>query len=603
MLLDLKQLLSQCGISVLGVIHVGAHHGQELPLYCRLGAREMALFEPLAANFQRLSITVDLIRQRPDPPRIDCYPLALGTVHAVKEMTVASNEGQSSSLLRPKEHLKNHPQVLFNSSEMVLVTRMDRIVTQPQRYNLLCIDVQGYELEVLKGGGKSILDCIDAICCEVNRSEVYEGNALVEEIDDYLSGHGFERISTVWAGGIWGDAFYCRRNLPTQKRAAAQKSFVEHSNLLAEFCSLHGANHALASGQESIKGGSLHVKDSCKLISFNQDGPAADLSSLSALRLARMGRFSNNIIQLLHSTMLARKLGLGTIVLPSNFAHFKSVKLAINGMAFVQGGMSGSNSGLQLVSSCWFPYGALQSLFESITIGDVNRLLDSQVKPLFFQHLPFAITPLAAPDRQPATRIALHIRSGDLFAGESQLDSPPHPYYVQPPLDFYRYSLKHALSLSPDPVTIQLVVEDYRNPVVGGMIQWLQSRSISYQLVHGSFLEAVQLMLAADVLISSYGSVVEMIGMLSNSLHTVYSFQSYGRRAEKEHFGHGRYECLGRPKDLYELMPESTYIQSGDWRGTDEQRDLMLRCTVSPEVLKRCSLVQADDLALPFFNV
>ena len=71
------------------------------------------------------------------------------------------------------------------------------------------MDVQGYELEVLKGAIKT-LNQIDYVYCEVNRDEVYENNAYVEEIDEFLAEYGMERMETDWAGDIWGDALYIK---------------------------------------------------------------------------------------------------------------------------------------------------------------------------------------------------------------------------------------------------------------------------------------------------------------------------------------------------------------------------------------------------------
>jgi hypothetical protein len=71
------------------------------------------------------------------------------------------------------------------------------------------MDVQGFELEVLKGGTKT-LEHVDYVYCEVNRDEVYENNALVEELDEFLGEYGMKRVETDWAGEIWGDALYIR---------------------------------------------------------------------------------------------------------------------------------------------------------------------------------------------------------------------------------------------------------------------------------------------------------------------------------------------------------------------------------------------------------
>ena len=44
----------------------------------------------------------------------------------------------------------------------------------------------------------------------MNRAEVYENNAFVGDLDDYLSQYNMTRVETNWAGEIWGDALYVR---------------------------------------------------------------------------------------------------------------------------------------------------------------------------------------------------------------------------------------------------------------------------------------------------------------------------------------------------------------------------------------------------------
>ena len=76
-------------------------------------------------------------------------------------------------------------------------------------YNMLNIDVQGYELEVLKGAG-SILGCMQLMILEVNLAEVYEGCPLVGELDEFLKDYSFERVGTYWQSESWGDAIYVK---------------------------------------------------------------------------------------------------------------------------------------------------------------------------------------------------------------------------------------------------------------------------------------------------------------------------------------------------------------------------------------------------------
>jgi hypothetical protein len=73
------------------------------------------------------------------------------------------------------------------------------------------MDVQGYELEVLKGA-KNTLNHIDYVYCEVNRAEIYENNAYIEDIDKFLLQYSFERIETNWwKDHDWGDALYTKQ--------------------------------------------------------------------------------------------------------------------------------------------------------------------------------------------------------------------------------------------------------------------------------------------------------------------------------------------------------------------------------------------------------
>jgi hypothetical protein len=72
------------------------------------------------------------------------------------------------------------------------------------------MDVQGYELEVLKGG-QEILNNIDYIITEVNRKELYKACVLVDELDSFLENYNMIRVETDWVGDSWGDAFYIKK--------------------------------------------------------------------------------------------------------------------------------------------------------------------------------------------------------------------------------------------------------------------------------------------------------------------------------------------------------------------------------------------------------
>jgi len=74
-------------------------------------------------------------------------------------------------------------------------------------YNAANIDVQGYELQVLKGMS-SCLSRLKVIELEVNTEEVYKGCALIHEIDYYLSHYEFRRVYVNMWGQGYGSALY-----------------------------------------------------------------------------------------------------------------------------------------------------------------------------------------------------------------------------------------------------------------------------------------------------------------------------------------------------------------------------------------------------------
>ena len=75
--------------------------------------------------------------------------------------------------------------------------------------NFLNIDIQGTELLALKGMS-NLLEYFDYIYLEVNKEYVYKNCCLVDEIDDFLSNFGFNRIITGWTIHKRGDALYIK---------------------------------------------------------------------------------------------------------------------------------------------------------------------------------------------------------------------------------------------------------------------------------------------------------------------------------------------------------------------------------------------------------
>jgi len=207
MLLSYSSLIKQYSINVTGVIHVGGHIGQEMETYKKNNVTNLIVFEPQKVPFQKLSAVVESVGF----DNVTLINKALGNSCKSVEMT-CNDDGLCSSILNPKHVLEQYPNIVFNRKETVEMVTMDSVIPEDHNFNFLNMDTQGYELEVLKGAQKT-LEKIDCVYTEVNNTEVYENNALIEEIDQYLQKYDMIRVETDWMGGTWGDAFYIRQSL------------------------------------------------------------------------------------------------------------------------------------------------------------------------------------------------------------------------------------------------------------------------------------------------------------------------------------------------------------------------------------------------------
>ena len=89
------------------------------------------------------------------------------------------------------------------------MVRLDDIEINIKNYNLINLDVQGYELEVFKGAEETLKN-IDYIISEINKDETYLGCAKINELEDFLSPYGFKLVEQNWAGITWGDGFFIK---------------------------------------------------------------------------------------------------------------------------------------------------------------------------------------------------------------------------------------------------------------------------------------------------------------------------------------------------------------------------------------------------------
>ena len=202
MIIPVSDLARVWNVRPTGVLHVGAHEGEEADTYAKHGWTPVWWVDMLPDK-------CEILRNRfcSDPSNQVLQGACWDESGVALDLHRAVN-GQSSSLLAPTDHLREHPEVTFEPSAPVFTTRLDALLPDTAHFDFVNVDVQGAELRALKGLGRH-LDHVKWVYAEVNTRPLYEGCCLISDLDDFFHSSGFQRVATKIAGkASWGDALY-----------------------------------------------------------------------------------------------------------------------------------------------------------------------------------------------------------------------------------------------------------------------------------------------------------------------------------------------------------------------------------------------------------
>jgi FkbM family methyltransferase len=204
---DLQQMCRQHGVTPRGVVHVGAHEGQELAQYAAMGVHRVLFIEANPAVYQRLTAKIA------GSTNVMAVRCAVSDTDGTATLHVTSMD-QSSSILPLKRHAAIYPSIVETHQVTVVSRKLDTLLPelklQPADFNVVNIDIQGAELMAFKGAIE-LLTHIDIIFTEVNFEELYAGCPLIAQLDEFLAERGFTRVAvTTPYHPSWGDATYVK---------------------------------------------------------------------------------------------------------------------------------------------------------------------------------------------------------------------------------------------------------------------------------------------------------------------------------------------------------------------------------------------------------
>lgn len=174
------------------VLDVGGHHGQ-FTLFAleQFPSAQIITFEPQAECVAKIRRAID------GDTRVRVLNYALSDTTTEVELHVSKRSDSSSLLPIGKGQTTAYPGTEEESVEVITTETLDNLLTEPlARPVLLKIDVQGAELSVLRGAEK-LLASIDSVFVECSFVELYDGQALANEVISFLAERGF-RIAGVF---------------------------------------------------------------------------------------------------------------------------------------------------------------------------------------------------------------------------------------------------------------------------------------------------------------------------------------------------------------------------------------------------------------------
>ena len=185
--------LARQGIEPKVVIDVGANAGQFAIAAAKLWPRcQVHSFEPVPDSARALARNCETL------PSVAVYETALGEREGTAQIHVNRHSHSSSILPLGLAHRRAFPEAEEVGTITVKVVTLDSFLAnlEVSAPVLLKLDVQGYELNVIRGASR-FLGRVDYVLAETSFKPMYDGEPLFPELLAEMAGRGFDFLRPV----------------------------------------------------------------------------------------------------------------------------------------------------------------------------------------------------------------------------------------------------------------------------------------------------------------------------------------------------------------------------------------------------------------------
>jgi hypothetical protein len=296
------------------------------------------------------------------------------------------------------------------------------------------------------------------------------------------------------------------------------------------------------------------------------------LGDIDKLSIPMYGRLGNNVLQLVNGIAIAHAVGA------------RLIQYAYGNFFGMGGNISVYLRFLDLVMPSGLSLQAIKSL-PACSSGFSHTMMDStrvdslvsrtiQINANCHQDiacfLDILLDLLPWSENQGSTNCLIHVRGEDVFGGFANINHLVPRGYTQPPYAFYTKAVSELLNTcNIDEVVLQ--VQDNNNPCAEYLAKWLEKACIgSYRMACGTLDDSVKNILGATHLISSRGTFVPLLGLISSRCQSI----TYFRRPEVCHLSD---LFLSAGKESFLLQDSiGLYTPEQEWMNISCQLRLML---------------------------
>ncbi len=197
---QLQDLLREHGVPPTGVVHLGAHYGQELETYLACGFRHILYAEANPYVYARLMERVsfwgdwlDTLREayNLEPPWLRAVHRAVGSQDGPVVLHRNEYDMQGSLLASADASIREVEQLEVPGARLDSLLAQEGV--QASDFSLLHMDIQGAEILAMESGPE-LLSEIRMVLTEVNYQPRYQGCPSPEDLDAFLEARGFRRV-------------------------------------------------------------------------------------------------------------------------------------------------------------------------------------------------------------------------------------------------------------------------------------------------------------------------------------------------------------------------------------------------------------------------